>query len=89
MVLTKVELVDHIKHEPGQVVARQPVTQVRWEQKGLVAVTGTEVVSHGRSYAISLLCYPHYRPSQQPYLQQAGTRQFAALCELTTASGHD
>ena len=66
---TEVELVNHIEHEPGQVIGRQPVTYIGWEQEGLVAVTGTEVVGHGRSYAISLLCYPHDRPSQQPFPQ--------------------
>jgi hypothetical protein len=71
----KVELVDHIEHEPGQVVGRQPVAHIGWEQKGLVAVTGKEVVGHGRSYAIGLPCYPHHRPSQQPFPQQARTRQ--------------
>ena len=39
----KVELVDHVEDEPGQVTARQPVAQVRWEQKGLVAVTGRKL----------------------------------------------
>jgi hypothetical protein len=59
----KVELVDDVEHEPGQVVSWQPVAQVWWEQKGLVAVAGTEVVGHGRSYAIGLPCYPRYRPA--------------------------
>jgi hypothetical protein len=27
----KVELVDHIEHEPGQVVGWQPVAHIRWE----------------------------------------------------------
>jgi hypothetical protein len=63
----KVELVDHVEHEPGQMVARQPVTHIRWQQEGLVAVAGTEVVGHGQSYATSLLCYLHYRPSPQPF----------------------
>jgi hypothetical protein len=53
----KVELVDDVEDEPGQVIGRQPVAQVGWEQEGLVAVAGKEVVGHGRSYAISLLCY--------------------------------
>ncbi len=73
----EVELVDHVEHEPGQVVGRQPVTQVGWEQEGLVAVTGTEVVGHGRSYAISLLCCRLQPPSQQPFPQQAHNRQWA------------
>ena len=59
----------YVQDEPGQVVGWQPVADIGWEQEGLVAVAGTEVVGHGRSYAISLLCYPHYRPSQQPFLQ--------------------
>jgi hypothetical protein len=67
----KVELVDHVQDKPGQVTARQPVAQVRWEQKGLVTVAGKEVVCHGRSYAISLLCCLAQRPPQQPFPQQA------------------
>jgi hypothetical protein len=43
----KVELVDDVEHEPGQVVGRQPVAQVGWEQECLVAVAGAEVVGHG------------------------------------------
>jgi hypothetical protein len=53
----------------------EPVTQVGWEQECLVAVAGKEVVGHGRSYAISLLCCL----IQQPSLQQAGTRQLGVL----------
>jgi hypothetical protein len=34
----EVELVDHVEDEPGGVVFRQPVPQVRREQEGLVAV---------------------------------------------------
>jgi hypothetical protein len=30
------------------VVGRQPLAHICWEQKGLVTVTGTEVVGHGR-----------------------------------------
>jgi hypothetical protein len=55
---TKVELVDHVQDEPGQMVGRQPVTYIGWEQERLVAVAGKEVVDHGRSYAIGLLCFP-------------------------------
>ena len=84
----KVELVDHIKHEPGQMIGRQPVTQVRWEQERLVTVAGKEVVGHGRSYAIGLLCYPHYRPSQQPFLQQAVKRSPTAE-PLIDSPNHD
>jgi hypothetical protein len=50
------KLVDHIEHKPGQMIGRQPVAEVGWEQERLVTVTGKEVVGHGRSYAISLLC---------------------------------
>jgi hypothetical protein len=51
----EVQLVDHVQHEPGQMVGRQPVAQVRWEQKALVTVAGQEVVGNGRSYLIALL----------------------------------
>jgi hypothetical protein len=53
---TKVELVDDIEHEPGQMVGWQPIAHIGWEQERLVAVAGKEVVGHGRSYAVSLLC---------------------------------
>jgi hypothetical protein len=46
----KVQLVDHVQDEPGQVVGWQPVTQVGRQQERLVAVTDKEVVGHGRSY---------------------------------------
>jgi hypothetical protein len=72
----QVELVDHVEDEPGQVVGWQPVADIGWEQERLVAVAGTEVVGHGRSYAIGLLCCRPQPPSQQPVSQQAGTRQF-------------
>jgi hypothetical protein len=52
----QVQLVDDVEDEPAQVVGWQPVAQVGWEQERLVAVAGTEVVCHGRSYAISLPC---------------------------------
>jgi hypothetical protein len=70
----KVELVDDVEDEPGQVVGRQPVADIGWEQEGLVAVAGKEVVGHGRSYATSLLCCRLQWPPQQPFLQQALTR---------------
>jgi hypothetical protein len=41
-----VELVDHVQHEPGQMVGGEPVAQVRWEKEGLVAVVAQEVVGH-------------------------------------------
>jgi hypothetical protein len=63
----KVELVDHVQDEPGQVAFGEPVAQVRWEQERLVAVTGKEVVGHGRSYAVSLLCCWLQPPSHQPF----------------------
>jgi hypothetical protein len=71
----QVELVDHVQDEPGQVVGRQPVADIGWEQEGLVAVAGKEVVGHGRSYAISLLCCRLQPRFQQPSPQQPGTRQ--------------
>jgi hypothetical protein len=37
-------------------IVGQPVADIGWEQEGLVAVAGTEVVGHGRSYATGLLC---------------------------------
>jgi hypothetical protein len=61
----KIQLVNHVEDEPGQVVGRHPVAQVGWEQKGLVAVASKEAISHGRSYATGVLCYLHYG-SQQP-----------------------
>jgi hypothetical protein len=48
-------LVDHITHEPGQVVFGQPVAQVRREQEGLVAIAAKEVVGHGASYLFAPL----------------------------------
>jgi hypothetical protein len=71
----QVELVNHVEDEPGQVVSWQPVAQVRWEQEGLVAVTGTKVVGHGRSYPTSLLCYRLQPRIQQPCLQRPVKRQ--------------
>jgi hypothetical protein len=46
----KVELVDHVAHEPGQMVGWQPVAQVRREQEGLVAVAAQEVGGHDAYY---------------------------------------
>ena len=48
---SQVELVDHVKHEPGEVVGGQPVAQVRREQERLVAAAGQEVVGHGAATA--------------------------------------
>jgi hypothetical protein len=31
----EVELVDYVEQEPGEMIVRQPVAQVGWEQKGL------------------------------------------------------
>jgi len=30
---TKVELVDHVRDEPGHMIGRQPVTHIGWEQE--------------------------------------------------------
>jgi hypothetical protein len=43
----KVELVDHVDHEPGEVAFGEPVAQVGWQQEGLVAVAAQEVVGYG------------------------------------------
>jgi hypothetical protein len=51
----KVELVDHVEDEPGQVAFRKPVAQVRGEQIGLVAVAAQEVVGHSAFYAFAAL----------------------------------
>jgi hypothetical protein len=45
----KVELVDDVEDEPGEMAFGQPVAQVRGQQEGLVAVTAQEVVAMGHS----------------------------------------
>jgi hypothetical protein len=50
----KVDLVDHVDEEPGEVVVGQPVAQVGWEQEGLAAVTAQEVVSHRQFFCFAL-----------------------------------
>jgi hypothetical protein len=42
----KVELVDHVEDEPGEVALGEPVAQVRRQEEGLVAVAAQEVVGH-------------------------------------------
>jgi hypothetical protein len=54
----QIQLVDHVQHEPGQMIGWKPVSHVRWKQKRLVTVTGKEVEDYGRSYAISVDCLP-------------------------------
>jgi hypothetical protein len=49
----KVELVDHVEDEPGEVALGQPVAQVRREQEGLVAIVAQEVVGHGLLYLLT------------------------------------
>jgi hypothetical protein len=73
---TQIELVDHVEHEPGQMIGWQPLAHIRWEQKGLVTVTGTEVVGHGRSYATSLLCCLCYQSDRPPFGTGWYARQF-------------
>jgi hypothetical protein len=51
----RVELVDHITNEPGEVAFGEPAAQVGWEQEGLVAVAATEVVGHSQFYQLALL----------------------------------
>ena len=80
----KVELVDDVEDEPGQVAFGEPVAQVGWEQEGLVAVAGKEVVGHGRSYAISLLCCRLQPRFQQPSPQQPVTRQRGMVGQEST-----
>jgi hypothetical protein len=79
----KVQLVDHIQDEPGQVVGGQPVTDIGWEQEHLVTVAGTEVVGHGRSYSIGLLCcrlQPRFRqPFPQPQAREGQARSPTGL----------
>jgi hypothetical protein len=43
----EVKLVDHVEDEPGEMAFREPVTQVRGQQEGLVAVTAQEALGHG------------------------------------------
>jgi hypothetical protein len=45
---TEIQLVDHVEDEPGQMIGREPVAQVRGQQEGLVAVAAKEVVRHSR-----------------------------------------
>ena len=51
----KVELVDDVEDEPGEVAGGEPVAQVGWEQEGLVAITAKEIVSHGLFYSFTTL----------------------------------
>jgi hypothetical protein len=46
----KVELVDHVEDEPGEMILGEPVAQVRRQQEGLVAVATQEVIGHGLFY---------------------------------------
>jgi hypothetical protein len=46
----KVELVDHVEDEPGEVAFGEPVAQVGRQEEGLVAVAAQEVVGYGVSY---------------------------------------
>jgi hypothetical protein len=43
----QVELVDDVEDEPGQMVAGQPVTQVRGSRRGWSRLPRKEVVGHG------------------------------------------
>ena len=52
---TEVELVDHVQHEPGQMVLGEPVAQVGGQQERLVAVAAKEVVGHDVSYLFATL----------------------------------
>ena len=81
----QVQLVDHVEHEPGQMVGWQPVAQVGWEQERLVAVTGKEVVDHGPSYATACSATRFMRPLHTRFSKQAVTRQFDP-CELPDAT---
>ena len=40
----RIQLAHGVKHEPGQVILRQPLTQARRQQQLLVAITGKEVL---------------------------------------------
>jgi hypothetical protein len=60
----QIQLVEHIEHESGQMVARQPVAQIGWKQERLVTVAGKEVVGHGRSYATRQPAYGSDRPTR-------------------------
>jgi hypothetical protein len=51
----KVELVDDVEDEPGQVAVGKPLAQVGREQEPLVAVGGQEVVGHGLFYLLAAL----------------------------------
>jgi hypothetical protein len=51
----QVELVDHVTHQPDQVIGGQPVAQVGREQERLVRVATAEVVGHGAFYLFALL----------------------------------
>jgi hypothetical protein len=51
----QVELVHHVKDEPGEVALGESVAQVWGEQEGLVAVAAQEVVGHGSSYPFAPL----------------------------------
>jgi hypothetical protein len=79
----QVQLVHDVEDEPGQVVGRQPVAQVRGEQERLVAVAGKEVVGHGRSYATSQLADLFRQTDQtrrQPAKQPRGRPRAPPTC---------
>jgi hypothetical protein len=65
----KVELVDHVEDESGEVVGWQPVTQVGREQIGLVAVAAQEVVGHGAYYRFAA-----FVPNANCFLRVKATR---------------
>jgi hypothetical protein len=51
----KVELVDGVEDEPGEVALGEPVAQVRGEQEGLVAVAAQKAMSHSLFYLFVVL----------------------------------
>jgi hypothetical protein len=53
----KVELLDDVEDEPGEVAGWQPVAQVGWEQEGLVAVTAKK-----NCKPWPILCFYYPRP---------------------------
>ena len=66
----QIELGEHVQHEPGQMVLRQPVRHRRWNQQKLLAISSHEVVRHAQFSGSRPARPPHETRSRRGFVRQ-------------------
>jgi hypothetical protein len=69
----QIQLIDHVDHEPHQMIRRQPIPHIRRQQEQLPTIRGNEVEPHGQIFIAT--SRPITQARANPFMKQARTRQ--------------